>query len=118
MKRREFISLLGGAAAAWPLAARTQQPDRMLRIGHLVNLAADDPDSQARVAAFVQGLKELGWIDGRNIRIEYRWSDGDPDRVRRYTAELVALAPDVSWSLAARPWQRCKMQPALCRSFL
>jgi putative ABC transport system substrate-binding protein len=95
MRRREAIRVLGGAAITWPLAARAQQAERMRRIGHLVNLAADDPDSQARVAAFVQGLKELGWIDGRNIRIEYRWSDGDPDRVRRYTAELVALAPDV-----------------------
>jgi putative tryptophan/tyrosine transport system substrate-binding protein len=99
--RREFISLLGGAAVAWPLAARAQQPDRMRRIGVLNNPAADDPDSQARVAAFAQGLQELGWIDGRNVRIEYRWSVGDPDRIRRYAAELVALAPDVILTVGA-----------------
>jgi putative ABC transport system substrate-binding protein len=91
MRRREFITLLGSAAAAWPLAARAQQPERMRRIGVLNNPA----DSQARVAAFAQGLQELGWIDGRNVRIDYRWSSGDPDRIRRYAAELVALAPDV-----------------------
>jgi putative ABC transport system substrate-binding protein len=78
MRRREFITLLGSAAAAWPLAARAQQPERMRRIGVLNNPA----DSQARVAAFAQGLQELGWIDGRNVRIDYRWSSGDPDRIR------------------------------------
>ena len=95
MRRREFITLLSGAAVAWPLAARAQQPERMRRIGVLNNPAADDPDSQARAAAFAQGLQELGWIIGRNVRIDYRWSSGDPDRIRRYAAELVALAPDV-----------------------
>jgi putative tryptophan/tyrosine transport system substrate-binding protein len=95
MTRREFIALLGGAAAAWPLAARAQQADRMRRIGALMYLAADDPDSPARVAAFARGLQELGWIEGRNIRIDYRWGGSDFDRVRRYTAELIALAPDV-----------------------
>ena len=95
MKRREFITLLGGAAAAWPLAARAQQPERMRRIGVLMYLAADDPDSPARVAAFARGLQELGWIDGRNIQIDYRWGAGDADRIRNYAAELVALAPDV-----------------------
>ena len=92
--RREFITLLGGAAAAWPLAARAQQPERMRRIGALMYLAADDPDSPALVAAFARGLQELGWIEGRNIQIDYRWGGGDLDRVRRYAAELVALAPD------------------------
>src|SRR2546426_10453147 len=92
--RREFITLLGGAAA-WPLAARAQQGERMRRIGVLMNLSADDPDGQARVTAFVQGLAELGWTDGRNVRIEYRWGAGDAERIRRYAAELVALAPDV-----------------------
>jgi ABC-type uncharacterized transport system substrate-binding protein len=92
--RRMFVSLLGGAAA-WPLAARAQQGERMRRVGVLMYLAADDPDAPARVAAFARGLKELGWIEGRNIRIEYRWGGGDPDRVRKYAAELVALAPDV-----------------------
>ena len=94
-KRREFITLLGGAAAAWPLAARAQQPERMRRIGALMYLAADDPDSPALAAAFARGLQELGWIEGRNIQIDYRWGGGDLDRVRRYAAELVALAPDV-----------------------
>jgi putative ABC transport system substrate-binding protein len=95
MRRRQFITLLGGAAAAWPLTVHAQKADRMRRIGVLNNPAADDPDSQARVAAFAQALQELGWIDGRNVRIDYRWSSGDPDRIRRYAAELVALAPDV-----------------------
>jgi putative ABC transport system substrate-binding protein len=95
IRRREFITLLGGAAAAWPLAARAQQPERVRRIGALMYLAADDPDSKALVAAFARGLQELGWIEGRNIQIDYRWGGGDLDRVRRYAAELVALAPDV-----------------------
>ena len=95
MKRREFITLLGGAAAAWPLAARAQQGERMRRVGVLIPLAADDPQSQRRLTAFVQGLQELGWTDGRNIRIETRWTAGDTDRMRRHAAELVALAPDV-----------------------
>ena len=73
MKRREFITLLGGAAAAWPLAARAQQRERMRRIGVLMSLAADDPEAQARIAAFLQGLQQLGWTDGRNVRIDYRW---------------------------------------------
>ena len=95
MKRREFITLLGGAAAAWPLAARAQQGERMRRIGVLMSTAADDPEGQARIAAFLQGLQQLGWTDGRNVRIDIRWAAGDADRIRRYAAELVALAPDV-----------------------
>src|SRR5262245_13422882 len=95
MRRREFITLLGGAAASWPLAARAQQPERMRRFGGLTNLAADDPDSPARVAAFVQKLQELGWTNGRNILIDYRWSGGDPSLVRRFTTEFVNAAPDV-----------------------
>jgi putative ABC transport system substrate-binding protein len=92
--RRQFITLLGGAAA-WPLAARAQQPERMRHIGVLTNLGADDPLSAIRVAAFVQRLQELGWTDGRNVRIDYRWGASDADRSRRYAGELVALAPDV-----------------------
>jgi ABC-type uncharacterized transport system substrate-binding protein len=95
VKRREFIMLRGGAAAAWPLAARAQQGERMRRIGILMNLAADDPEGQARITAFAQGLQETGWIVGRNVRIDYRWGAGNPDRMRKYAAELVALAPDV-----------------------
>jgi putative ABC transport system substrate-binding protein len=95
MKRREFISLIGGAAAAWPLEASAQQPERVRRIGMLIGQAADDADGKARLAAFVQGLQQLGWTDGRNVRIDTRWGGGDADRMRRYAAELVALAPDV-----------------------
>jgi putative ABC transport system substrate-binding protein len=94
VKRRSFITLLGGAAA-WPLAAHAQQPERMRRIGVLMPNAADDPEYQARITAFLQGLAQLGWIDGRNVRIDTRWGVGDADRIRKYAAELVALAPDV-----------------------
>src|SRR5437879_4159908 len=94
LKRREFIRLLGGAAA-WPLAARAQQPQRMRRIGVFMSLAADDSESAARIGAFLQALQQLGWTDGRNVRIEYRWGAGDIDRVRRYAAELGSAAPDV-----------------------
>ncbi len=95
MRRREFISLLGGAIAAWPLAARAQQPDRVRRIGVLMGQAEDDLEAQARVAAFQQSLQRLGWSDGRNVRIDSRWAAGDADRTRSYAAELIALAPDV-----------------------
>jgi putative tryptophan/tyrosine transport system substrate-binding protein len=95
MKRRQFITLLGGAAVAWPLTARAQQPERMRRIGVLMGQAADDPEAKARVAAFLQGLQQLGWADGRNVRIDTRWATTNPDDIRRHAAELVALAPDV-----------------------
>jgi putative tryptophan/tyrosine transport system substrate-binding protein len=95
MRRREFITLIGGAAATWPLATRAQQPDRMRRIGVLMSVAADDPEGQARMVAFLQGLQQLGWTDGHNVRIDTRWTAGNPDDVRKYAAELVALAPDV-----------------------
>src|SRR6516165_5208573 len=94
MKRREFITLVGGAAAAWPLATRAQQPQRVRRIGVFMPGTADDPEYQARNAAFLQGLGELGWIVGRNVRIDYRWGAGDVDRYRAIATELVALAPD------------------------
>jgi putative ABC transport system substrate-binding protein len=94
LKRRAFITLLGGAAA-WPLAARAQQGERMRRIGVLMNLAAGDPEGQARLTAFAQGLQQLGWIDGRDVRIDYRWAAGDADAFHRYAEELLALAPDV-----------------------
>jgi putative tryptophan/tyrosine transport system substrate-binding protein len=95
VKRREFITLFGGAAAAWPLAARAQQSGGMRRIGFLTSQRADDPVSLAWNAALLQGLQELGWTVGRNLQIDYRWSAADPERKRRYAAELVALAPDV-----------------------
>jgi len=95
VKRREFITLCGGAAVAWPLAARAQQPKRMRRIGVLMPLAADDTAAQARNAAFLQGLQQLGWTVGQNVQIEYRWSGGNDEATRKYAAELVALAPEV-----------------------
>jgi putative ABC transport system substrate-binding protein len=95
MRRREFITLLGGAAVAWPRAAYAQQADRMRRVGVLLNRVADDPEEQARLAVFLQPLQELGWTDGRNVRIDYRWAAADANRSRTYAAELVALAPDV-----------------------
>jgi putative ABC transport system substrate-binding protein len=95
MRRREFITLLGGAATAWPLAVRAQRPERLRRIGVLISLAAHDKEAQARLAAFVQGLQELGWTDGRNVRIDTRWAAGNVDDARKYATELAALAPDV-----------------------
>jgi putative ABC transport system substrate-binding protein len=95
MRRRSFITLLGGAAATWPLAARAQQSGRTRRIGALLNLAADDPEGQARLAAFLQGLQEAGWSVGRNLRVDIRWGSSDIDRIRKFAAEMVALAPDV-----------------------
>ena len=103
IRGREFIiTLLGGAAVAWPRAAYAQQADRMRRVGVLLNRAADDPEEQARVAAFLQQLQELGWTDGRNLRIDYRWAAADADRSRTYAAELVALAPDVILASASQ----------------
>src|SRR6266540_686606 len=93
MRRRDFFSLIGGAAAAWPLAARAQQGERVRRVGVLMDLAADDPEGQARLAAFTQALKQLGWSDGRNLRIDTRWATADD--IHRHAAELAALAPDV-----------------------
>jgi putative ABC transport system substrate-binding protein len=111
MRRREFITLLG-SVAAWPLAARAalaseasgqrgdsilraQQPERMRRIGVLMVQAADDPEGQARLTAFLQGLREFGWTDGRNVRIDARWHAADVDKIRKHAAEFAALAPDV-----------------------
>jgi putative ABC transport system substrate-binding protein len=93
MNRRAFITLLGGAAAAWPLAAGAQQGEQMRRIGVLAYWPAEDPEGQARLAAFAQALKQLGWSDGRNLRIDTR-STADADDLRRQAAELVALAPE------------------------
>jgi len=109
MNRRAFITLLGGAAAAWPLAARAQQSKRLRRVGVLMPYAANDPQVQTRNAAFLQGLQQLGWTVGNNVQIDYRWSAGNEDDTRKYAAELVALAPDVifaSGSAAVGPLRR------------
>jgi putative ABC transport system substrate-binding protein len=95
MKRRDFITLLGGAVATWPLAARAQQPERARRVGILMNATAKDSEGQSYVAAFQQGMQELGWSVGRNLRIDLRWGGNDLDRWRRYADELVGLSPDV-----------------------
>jgi putative tryptophan/tyrosine transport system substrate-binding protein len=95
LKRREFISLLGGAATAWPLGVRAQQPERMRRVGILMPLTAEDAYDQARLAAFLQGLQQDGWSVGQNLRIDTRWGGGDVDRIHRLAGELVALQPDV-----------------------
>jgi ABC-type uncharacterized transport system substrate-binding protein len=95
MKRREFITLLGGAAAAWPLDARAQQGERMRRIGVIMNPAADDTEQQGLLAIFVQSLQQLGWTDGRNVRIDTRWAGGGAPDIRRHAEDLVALTPDV-----------------------
>jgi putative ABC transport system substrate-binding protein len=94
MRRRDFIKMVGGATAAWPLVARAQQGDRMRRIGVLMNTGADEPESQARLAAFMQGLQELGWSVGHNLRVDYRWSAGNLARLRKDATELVALRPE------------------------
>src|SRR6516162_2117712 len=109
MKRREFITLLGGATAVWPLAAHAQQRERMRRVGVLMNRAPDNPEGQDRLAAFHQGLQELGWGVGRNVRIDTRWSEDNADQTAKYAPELVALAPDIilaSGTLAVTALQR------------
>jgi len=104
MRRREFITLLGGAFA-WPHLARAQQPDRMRRIGVLIG-ATDDQETQARLAVFRQGLQQLGWTDGRNVRIDTRWGAANADDIRKYAAELVTLAPDVILAAGNAPVER------------
>jgi putative ABC transport system substrate-binding protein len=95
IRRREFITLLGGSAAAWPVAARAQPVDRVRQVGVVVTLSERDPEAQARLVAFREGLQKLGWTEGRNLHIEYRWSAGDAERLRAYVADLVAMTPDV-----------------------
>jgi putative ABC transport system substrate-binding protein len=114
VKRREFITYVGGAAA-WPMVARAQQPERMRRVGTLTASAVDDPDAQARQAAFLQGLTQLGWREGRNLRIDARFAAGNADNTRKYAAELVALAPDVivaGGSAPVEPRNRSCRRPA------
>src|SRR5262245_7256494 len=95
MRRRDFVSLIGGSAVVWPLIARAQQGERMRRVGMLLNVATDDPMGQVRVAAFVAGLQAAGWSDGRNVQIDTRGAGADPDNLRKYAAELISLGPDV-----------------------
>ena len=119
LKRREFITLLGGAAA-WPLAARAQRRERVRRIGVLMSFAASDPDAQLRIGAFDRGMRDLGWLEGRNLHTEYRWAADEGDRLRNHARELVRMAPDVSWS-TARPQPSHSMsrvvacRPCSCR---
>ena len=95
MRRREFITLLGGAAAVLPLAARAQQPGQVRRVGMLIGYTENDLETQARLAAFRQGLEHLGWTEGRNVRIDYRFAPAGPDQAQRFAKELVALRPDI-----------------------
>src|SRR3974390_2105702 len=99
MKRRDFITLVGGSAVAWPLALRAQQSGEMRRTGVLMPFAKDNPDAQARITAFLQGLQTLGWTEGRNLQIEYGWDTGD---LQKAAAELVALSPDVIFAAATQ----------------
>jgi len=95
MRRRQFISLLAGAAAAYPLAARAQQSERLRRVGVLMSTTENDVEGQARIGAFLQGLRQAGWAVPGNLRVDTRWGAGDAERIRKYAAELLALAPDV-----------------------
>jgi putative tryptophan/tyrosine transport system substrate-binding protein len=95
IKRRQFITLLGGAAIAWPLAAHAQQRERLRRVGVLTPFPANDAEGQARLTAFAQALQQAGWTVGQNLRLDYRWGDGKAETMRKYAAELAALAPDV-----------------------
>jgi putative tryptophan/tyrosine transport system substrate-binding protein len=95
MNRRDLITLLGSTAAAWPLAARAQQRERVRRVGVLMGMTADDPESQVRLAAFAQGLQQLGWSVGQNLQIDYRWGGGNAELMRKNATELIALAPDI-----------------------
>ena len=107
MRRRHFVALLGGTAATWPFVARAQQPQRVRRIGVLIPGVATDPQNQNRIAAFQQGLRELGWTDGRNLGIDYRWVASGADGMRSAAAELVALVPDVIFAVGSAAVGHC-----------
>ena len=113
--RREFISMLGGVAATWPLATRAQQQPASRRIGVLTSAGLDDIEGQARYAAFVEGLQQLGWIEGHNIRIDARWGSGNIVEIRRHVAELVALVPDAMLVAGSAAMSRCWTSPVPCR---
>ena len=115
MKRREFITLLGGAAAVWPLAARAQQPERVRRVGVLMSGGERDPETQLRMGAFREGLQKLGWAEGRNLHIDYRWGGGSIERTRNYAAELVALKPDVIFGAPTSAACHCIGRPGPSR---
>src|SRR3954447_25011889 len=110
MRRREFLRLVGSTAAAWPLAARAQQAGPMRRIGALMAFAESDPQAQAWVAAFGEGLQKLGWMWGRNLRIDYRWATPDVERMQQFAKELVALAPDLLIASGTSPTQALMQQ--------
>ena len=114
LNRRDLITLIGGAAAAWPLTVRAQQAERMRRIGVLMNVAADDPEGQARIAAFHQGLQEWGWTLGRNVRIDVRWGAVDADSSRRYAGNWLGSHP---MSFSPRS-ERSNRRPVRCRLYL
>src|SRR5262245_36850024 len=116
MRRREFITLLGGTAVGWPLAVRAQQGERVRRIGVLLPTVSDNPQFQARVGAFLQGLQQSGWTIGHNVRMEFGWTTHHAAAIRRHAAELVALAPDVILAHGG-PWGRCCRRRARCQSF-
>ena len=116
MRRREFITLLGGAAAAWPLAARAQQAERVRRIGVLMALPRTTWKDKPAWRRFVQGLQQLGWTDGRNVRIDIRWGGGNAGDIRKFAAELVALAPDVILASSSAAAPQCCRRPAPFRS--
>ena len=103
MRRREFIKIVAGSATAWPLLARAQQPERMRRVSVMMPFAKDNPEGLARIAAFVQELQRLGWTDGRNVQLEYRWAGTNPDDIRRHATELAALSPDVILTSGSAP---------------
>ena len=116
MRRREFIALIGGVTG-WPLTLHAQQPPaKVRRVGVLMSMVEADPRGLESITAFAQGLAELGWIVGRDVRIEYRWGAGDLDRFRRYAAELIALSPDVVLARLGPSWARFSRQAAPCRS--
>src|SRR5262249_17845819 len=111
MRRRDFISLLCSATAAWPITARAQQGEKVRRIGILLPAAADDAVFQVRVGAFLQALALLGWAIRRNMQIDIRWATANAAEIRRHATELAALAPDVIWPLEMRPYRRCSRRP-------
>ena len=114
MRRREFIGLLGGAAA-WPLATRAQPGERMRRIGVVMSFAAGDPESQLRIAAFEKGLRDLGWVEGRNLRTEYRWAD-NANALQAHATELAGMAPDLILANSTPVVAALRRRPAPCRS--